>query len=86
MLFSERRWAVSGTPTSGLTKIYMEEGEEDTGEKRNSHQAQNNIHVLENQFFAKTELQRLGVLISNFLKWSLIIHNPNYGPKILLIP
>lgn len=38
LLFSERRWAVSGTPTSGLTKIYMEEGEEDTDEKRNSHQ------------------------------------------------
>ena len=53
LLFSERRWAVSGTPTSGLTKIYMEEGEEDTGEKRNSHQAQNNIHVLENQFLPK---------------------------------
>ena len=48
-----KKMAVSGTPTSGLTKIYMEEGEEDTGEKRNSHQAQNNIHVLENQFLPK---------------------------------
>ncbi|RLV93866.1 DNA repair protein RAD5 [Spathaspora sp. JA1] len=59
-LFAERKWAVTGTPTSGLTRLYMDELEE--------HQARKTKYVVKNSFDEKTDLQKLGIIIGNFLK------------------
>lgn len=74
LLFAERRWAVSGTPTSGLTKLYMEED--------------NNIdiHLVENEFNAKTDLSKLGTIVSNFLKMEPYYSNPKLWSQEIILP
>ena len=74
LLFAERRWAVSGTPTSGLTKLYMEED--------------NNIdiHLVENEFNAKTDLSKLGTIVSNFLKMEPYYSNPKLWSQEIISP
>lgn len=52
-LHAERRWAVSGTPTPGLTRMSVETSDE-----------LNNIAI---QFSEKQELERLGSIMENFL-------------------
>ncbi|RCK54984.1 DNA repair protein RAD5 [Candida viswanathii] len=74
LLFSERRWAVSGTPTSGLTKLYMEEDNEV------------DIHLVENEFNAKADLTKLGTIISNFLKMEPYYSQPKLWSQQIIAP
>lgn len=50
----ERRWIVSGTPTSGLTKLHMNENNDAKS------------HLVKRKFDAKNDLNKLGLLVSNF--------------------
>lgn len=56
-LHVERRWLVSGTPTSGLTKLYVSD---------NAVLQQD--HAIKRTFSAKDDLSRLGVILANFFK------------------
>ncbi|KAH3671922.1 hypothetical protein OGAPHI_000108 [Ogataea philodendri] len=55
----ERKWTITGTPTSGLTNLHVEEKEVEYTVKR--------------KFSARDDLVKLGAVVSNFLKvrpWS----------------
>lgn len=64
-IVAERRWAVSGTPTSGLTRLHMDQEDEDA--KHNSPKRKNK-YVVRQKFNEKDDLLKLGVLFANFLK------------------
>ncbi|CAN3501810.1 hypothetical protein DICA1_D17392 [Diutina catenulata] len=53
-LMCERKWVVSGTPTSGLTHLHMEE---DTSN-----------YTVKNRFDPKQDLAKLGVILGKFLR------------------
>lgn len=66
-MHAERRWAVTGTPTSGLTRLYMdEEEEEDTLVKASP--KKKNRYVVKNSFNERDDLVKLGNIVTNFLK------------------
>ncbi|QPG72878.1 hypothetical protein FOA43_000181 [Brettanomyces nanus] len=53
-LMAERRWTITGTPTSGLTSLLVEEDD--------------NEYTVTKNFNAKQDLVRLGIVVSNFLQ------------------
>lgn len=63
-LFCESMWAVTGTPTSGLTNLHMNEEEaiqsSPTSKKRK--------YTVKSSFSVRDDLARLGNLVSNFFK------------------
>lgn len=70
----ERKWIVSGTPTSGLTKLQMNENNDSKN------------HSIKRKFDAKNDLIKLGYLISNFFNikpWSV---NPELFNKFFIKP
>lgn len=95
-ILSERRWAVSGTPTSGLTNLYMDE---DLTEGHNTNHNQKRKYIVKNQFSEKADLIKLGAIVGNFLRlepyhlqpklWNLSVVKPvelgAYGSDVNLI-
>lgn len=67
-MHTERRWAVTGTPTSGLTRLHMDEEDEEGKLITDSPSKRKNKYVVKNNFNEKDDLAKLGNLISNFLK------------------
>lgn len=57
-LLVERRWAVTGTPTAGMTTLYMNENSEVNPES----------YVVKRTFDAKDDLKRLGYMVGNFFR------------------
>jgi SNF2 family DNA or RNA helicase len=55
---AERRWAVTGTPTAGMTKLHMNETV-DQG---------SNSYIVKRNFNARDDLLRLGALVFNFFQ------------------
>lgn len=53
-IMSERRWAITGTLTSGLTNLHMEGTDDD--------------YIVRKRFNATTDLCKIGCIISNFLQ------------------
>ncbi len=53
-IMSERRWAITGTLTSGLTNLHMEGTDDD--------------YIVRKRFNAATDLNKIGCIISNFLQ------------------
>lgn len=64
-MLAERKWAVTGTPTSGLTNIYVDEEEESL--KLDS-LPRLSKYVIKNTFDERSDLAKLGNIVSNFLK------------------
>lgn len=67
--FAERRWAVTGTPLSGLTNLYMDE-EEQTSEQRveDSPSKKKRKYVVKSKFNVRDDLVKLGTLVGSFFK------------------
>lgn len=65
-IYAERRWAVSGTPTFGLTNLPMEEEESSVGVEKSP--KKKNKYVIRNTFNVKDDLHKLGTIVGNFLK------------------
>lgn len=68
-IFAERRWAVTGTPMSGLTNLYMDE-EEQTTENRveQSPSKKKRKYVVKSKFNVRDDLAKLGTMIGSFFK------------------
>lgn len=65
-LFAERRWAVTGTPTSGLTSLHMDEDSESIVDQTKGHK--HNSFVVKKKFNVRDDLFKLGTLVSQFFK------------------
>lgn len=72
----ERRWAVTGTPTAGMTKLHMSE----TFEKNS------NSYTVKRVFNAKDDLARLGLLVANFFQIQPWVNNQGLWNKIIVKP
>lgn len=68
-LHAERRWAVSGTPTSGLTSLHVDEDFEvpEQLEQMVSNEHRNSF-VVKSKFNVRDDLTKLGSFVSRFFK------------------
>lgn len=66
-LHAERRWAVTGTPTAGLTKLHMNEEDNDINDVL-SDRKKKYQYIIQNKFDEKEDLTKLGTIVSNFLR------------------
>ncbi|CAK7895465.1 hypothetical protein CAAN1_05S03730 [[Candida] anglica] len=64
-IHSERRWAVTGTPTSGLTRLEMEE---DDAMEVNKDDVDKTKYTVKTSINEKDDLLKLGALVGSFLK------------------
>lgn len=91
-LHAERRWVVSGTPTSGLTSLHIDEDFEPPEElKMNMSKGQRNSFVVKSKFNAREDLAKLGTFVSQFFKiepfftqskaWHNLIYKGLLGPS-----
>ncbi|CAH2355085.1 hypothetical protein CLIB1423_21S01486 [[Candida] railenensis] len=62
---SERRWAVTGTPTSGLTRLYMDEDED--VKDMNSSTSKRTKYSVKTAINEKDDLTKLGTIVGSFL-------------------
>lgn len=83
-LYAERRWAVTGTPTSGMTRLQMDEEEGDDDILASP--TKKNRYTIKNKFNAKDDLSKLGVTIGSFLKVEPFHSQPKYWANSVIKP
>lgn len=64
---AERRWAVTGTPTSGLTNLHMDEEEKPSEDVANSPRKKRK-YVVKSKFNVRDDLVKLGNLVGSYFK------------------
>ncbi|KAG2735987.1 hypothetical protein G9P44_000077 [Scheffersomyces stipitis] len=82
---AERRWAVTGTPTSGLTKLYMDEEQNETDSATASPKKKSK-YVVKSSFNEKEDLVKLGTIVGNFLKIEPFHSRPKLWTKEVIQP
>ncbi|GEQ72306.1 hypothetical protein JCM33374_g5993 [Metschnikowia sp. JCM 33374] len=65
-MHSERRWVVTGTPTSGLTNLHMDEDTASTIPE--SPQKKRRKYIVKGKFNVRDDLGKLGNLVANYFK------------------
>lgn len=85
-MHSERRWAVTGTPTSGLTRLHMDEEDEEGKSVEDSPSKRKNKYVVKNQFNERDDLVKLGNIMSNFLKIEPFHSQPKLWQSTMIRP
>lgn len=71
-LFYERMWVISGTPTSGLTNIHMENDSQE--------------YNVQKSFQPKQDLDRLGLMVTNFFKIQPWVSFPKLWTETIVKP
>lgn len=66
-LQAERRWAITGTPTLGLTNLHMNE-EEQTSQRVSDSPKKKRKYIVKSKFNAKDDLLKLGNLVASYFK------------------
>lgn len=98
VLLSERRWAVTGTPTAGLTRLHVDEEQSDELRGEVPSPKKKNKYTIKTKLNEKDDLTKLGTIVGNFLQvepfysqkklWSITIVKPFslniYGASISL--
>lgn len=82
-LYAERRWAVTGTPTSGLTRLQMDE---EQFQDVSASPTKKSRYTVKNDFNAKEDLTKLGVTIGSFLKVEPFHSQPKYWLESIMKP
>lgn len=85
-MHAERRWAVTGTPTSGLTRLHMDEEDEEGKSLENSPSKRKNKYVVKNSFNELDDLMKLGNIVSNFLKIEPFHSQPKLWKGLMIKP
>ncbi|EGV62298.1 hypothetical protein CANTEDRAFT_131662 [Yamadazyma tenuis ATCC 10573] len=82
----ERRWAVTGTPTSGLTRLHMDEEDEEGKSLEDSPSKRKSKYVVKNSFNEIDDLMKLGNIVSNFLKIEPFHSQPRLWKTLMINP
>lgn len=90
-LYSERRWAVTGTPTSGLTRLHMDEEQIDDHPSAQYSLKKKSKYIVKNNFNVQKDITNLGNIVGIFLQiepffsqrtlWSSLITKPFVAGK-----
>ncbi|KAK6455813.1 DNA-dependent ATPase of the nucleotide excision repair factor 4 complex [Scheffersomyces xylosifermentans] len=83
-IHAERRWAVTGTPTSGLTSLYMDEEQNDINVSIRS--PKKSKYVVKSSFNEREDLVKLGTIIGNFLKIEPFLSRPKLWSQTIIQP
>lgn len=83
-IYAERRWSVTGTPTSGMTRLQM--NEEQIENDISLSPSKKSRYTVKNKFNAKDDLNKLGITVGSFLKVEPFHSQPKFWTSSIIKP